>query len=74
MRVRLNSGSVEISQDEALKVYEQLWQVAFAQRGALSAAGKLKYALAHPLAPSYDVMLDEHESAAFDAARAEDTP
>jgi hypothetical protein len=73
MRIELNDGeSLELSDPEARTLYATLLARA-RQRGAVSAAGKLRPALAWPGATGTTVALDQFETEAVQAIRA-DTP
>ena len=67
--MNLESGAVvEIADAEAAQLYDQLWLLV-PQRGAVTAAVKIKHALAYRAVGSPRVDLDHFESNAFSAAR-----
>jgi hypothetical protein len=69
MRIELSDGeTLEVSDGEARDLYEALWE-RVRQRGATSAAGKLRYALTWSSAAGTKVALDRNETAAVMAVR-----
>jgi hypothetical protein len=69
MRIELNDGEMfELSDHEAWTLYEKLLDEA-RQRGATSAARKLRPALAWSSGAGTTVALDQFESAAVEAIR-----
>jgi len=74
MRIELSDGEIfELSDHEAWKLYETLLERA-RQRGAISAAGKLRPALAWSSAAGTRVALDQFETEAVQALREEKRP
>jgi hypothetical protein len=72
MRIELSDGEMfELSDHEARTLYEKLLDRA-RQRGATSAARKLRPALAWPSGTGTTIALDQFETAAVKAIR--DTP
>jgi hypothetical protein len=61
-------ATVEIADAEAVELYDQLWLLV-PRRGAVTAAGKIKHALAYRSVGTPKVDLDHFESEAFTAAR-----
>ena len=69
MRLELSDGeTLDISEQEARALYETLLERA-RQRGAISAAGKLRPALAWASGTGTRVALDHFETAAVQAVR-----
>lgn len=69
MWIQLSDGDTfDLSEDEALDLYEALWQRSL-ERGAVSAAAKLRYALIWPGGTAMKVALDTFETVAVTAAR-----
>jgi hypothetical protein len=69
VQVIMDDGSaVELSDGDAGVIFDQLWLLT-GRRGAISAAGKIKHASNVRATRERVARLDEHESAAFRAAR-----
>jgi hypothetical protein len=69
MRIELSDGEMfELSDHEASMLYEALLERA-RQRGAMSAAGKLRPALVWSSGAGTTVVLDQFETAAVQAVR-----
>jgi hypothetical protein len=74
MRIELSDGAMfDLSDQEARTLYETLLERA-RQRGAISAAGKLRPALAWSSGPGTKVALDQFETAAVQAVRKDARP
>jgi hypothetical protein len=74
MRIELIDGeTLELSDQEAQTLYETLLERA-RQRGASSAAGKLRPALAWPSGTRTKVAFDHLETEAVQAVREDDRP
>ena len=74
MRIELSDGELfELSDHEAWTLYETLLERA-RQRGAISAAGKLRPALTWSSGVGTKVALDQFETAAVQAVREDKQP